>query len=71
MLKKENTGSFFAALALKLALATDLTVGFVVTLTLGATVALGLGLPPKREPRAARGSVFAAAAGFTSFLPGA
>ena len=73
LLKKENMGSFFDVVSLKAGvgraiwvLATALTVGLVVTLTLSKTAALGLGLPPKREPRAARGSSFAAAVGFIS-----
>ena len=73
LLKKENTGSFFVAGALKagvgrfiLILSTGLTVGLAVNLTLGVTAALGLGLPPKRELGVSRGSTFAAAAGFTA-----
>ena len=38
--------------------AMGLTAGLAVTLTSGATVALGVHFPPKREPRAVKGASF-------------
>ena len=47
--------------------AMGLTAGLAVTLTSGATAALGFGFPPKTELRAVKGAYFASAMGFAAF----